>query len=1260
MKNAHKIIVSLAGVALLFTAVLMVRVSFWAFTQIKEAAGARKHTYNVIIRADNLLSDLKDAETGQRGYLLTGDKAFLEPYLTARAGISGQLKELRQLASGSSAQKHLAAMSPLIAAKLAELSYVIELRRKNDMAAMLLTVRESRGKRLMDAIRAEMRGFIQIKEGELARHDAEFQANMRRLYIMIVAISLFALLLALSFIYYNFREARQQFRNLIHLETEHLLALQEDTNKQLQRANATLQISEEKFAVTLNSIGDAVLATDAEGRVTFLNPLAEQLTGWTQAEAAGRQAAEIFRIINEETRQPSANPIKETLANGTIHLLANHTILISRTGGECAIADSCAPIRSRDGLVVGAVMVFRDVTKRKEIETGLEKTRKELETIKKAADEASEFAESMINTVREPLISLDQDLRVVAVSRSFYDFFRVKPEETVGQLIYDLGNKQWNIPKLRELLETILPQKATFDNYEVEHDFADIGRRIMLLNARQIQRVSGKELIILLAIEDITERREIENGLEKTRKELAATKISEDAVREYSESIINTVREPLIALDQDLRVVSASRSFYEVFKVKPEETVGQLIYDLGNKQWNIPKLRELLETILPQKATFDNYEVEHDFADIGRRTMLLNARQIHRVLGKERIILLSIEDITERKKANEALIESEKRVKALFAGVRDAIFVVNVPKDGMPGGFVDVNDVACERLGYTREELLKLSQRDIDSAESAASMPSFARHRSEKGSAVFDAVHRTKDGRLIPVEISSQQLQLGGQQVLMSIARDITERKRFETELRQAKEAAEAANRSKSAFLANMSHEIRTPMNAILGFSQLLRRDTEATPKQKQQIETINRSGEHLLALINDILEMAKAEAGRTTLNPSAFDLHALIEDVEKMLRPRAEAKGLRLGVERSSDLPRFVTADEGKLRQILLNLLSNALKFTVKGAVTLRVSARAAGAEGEFHLTTEVEDTGPGIAPLELARLFHPFEQAQAGRAGGTGTGLGLAISRGYARLMGGNVTVKSKPGQGSVFSFDIAMKAASPAAAAEKARPRPVKGLKPGQPHYRVLVTDDKEDNREFLTQLLGPAGFDVRQAVNGEDALKEFATWLPQLILMDLKMPVMDGYEAMRRVRAGAGGKEVKIVAVTASIFGEANRDALAAGADDLILKPFREAELFEKIRNLLGAEYIYEEETPAAIATVEEENAGTLKPGALDGLPQELISQIREAAINGDFHLLLELSGRVDAHDKHLAGALRALAGKFDTQRILDLLGKEVTV
>jgi PAS domain S-box-containing protein len=288
-----------------------------------------------------------------------------------------------------------------------------------------------------------------------------------------------------------------------------------------------------------------------------------------------------------------------------------------------------------------------------------------------AVEEALRYAESIVETVREPLLVLDADLKIISANRNFYRTFEVTPGETIGCFIYDLGNKQWDIRKLRLLLEETLPEKEAFNDFEVDHNFQDIGHKSMLLNAREIYRKDISAKMILLAIEDITERKEIETGLEKTLQELEATKISEKAALEYAESIINTVREPLVALDQDLRVVKVSRSFYEFFKVNPEETMGQLIYDLGNKQWDIPKLRELLETILPQKATFDNYEVEHDFATIGRHTMLLNARQIQRVLGKERIILLAIEDITERKQAEEELKNAYKQVRSFAARLQE-------------------------------------------------------------------------------------------------------------------------------------------------------------------------------------------------------------------------------------------------------------------------------------------------------------------------------------------------------------------------------------------------------------------------------------------------------------------------------------------------------------------------------------------------------------------------------------------------------------
>jgi signal transduction histidine kinase/CheY-like chemotaxis protein len=578
------------------------------------------------------------------------------------------------------------------------------------------------------------------------------------------------------------------------------------------------------------------------------------------------------------------------------------------------------------------------------------------------------------------------------------------------------------------------------------------------------------------------------------------------------------VREPLLILDTTLRVRSANRAFYQAFHVSPEETENRLIYELGNGQWDIPDLRTLLEDIVPKSSVFDDFELEHTFPVIGRRVMLLNARKL---------------------------------------------------QAGQHG------------------ELLVLAMEDV------------------------------------------------------------TQRRRSEEEVAKAKEAAEAANRAKSTFLANMSHEIRTPMNAILGFSQLMLRDQNLDARQSQYLGTINRSGEHLLALINDILEMSKIEAGRTTLNPTTFDLPDLLNDLEMMFRVRTDGKRLTFVLEIIGDVPRYIMTDINKLRQVFINVLGNAVKFTERGGIRVRVHADREGTT-EPLLRVEVEDTGPGISADDQTMLFRHFEQTKTGQQAGTGTGLGLAISREFVRLMGGDIAVSSEVGTGSIFAIHLPLNESEAQSVHLIDKPRHVLRLKPDQERFRVLVADDVEDNRELLVQFLEPVGFEVRLAWDGAQAIVEFERWRPHLILMDFRMPVMDGHEAIRKIRAAPGGAEPRIIAVTASALDENRQELLEIGADDFIGKPFQEVELFQKIRVHLGVDYVYaDDDVP--------EEATDLTPQSLMSLEPDLIHQMREAVLGADLDQLLAKILEVEPLAPEVARGLRSLAERFEYQELLDLFG-----
>ncbi|MDD2758873.1 MAG: ATP-binding protein [Methylomonas sp.] len=617
-------------------------------------------------------------------------------------------------------------------------------------------------------------------------------------------------------------------------------------------------------------------------------------------------------------------------------------------------------------------------------------------------------------------------------------------------------------------------------------------------------------------------------------------------------------------------------------------------------------------------------------------------------------------DVTEQKQIEAALQKASRYARSLIEASLDPL--VTISPDGK---ITDVNQATENVTGRSREDLIgsdfchyftepnqaRSGYKQAFELGSVTDYPLSIRHVSGK---ITDVLYNA----------SVYRNERGDVEGVFAAARDVTERNRIASELENyrlhleelvtertfalsiAKDAAEAANRAKSVFLTNMSHELRTPMNAILGFTQLIARDKRLPADVLRNIATINKSGHHLLALINEILEISRIESGRCQVSHQPFDLIETLHAAGDMISVRAMAKGLAFTMECAYDLPHYVSGDAHRISQVLLNLLGNAVKFTEHGEVKLKVSKPAEG-----WVRFSVSDTGPGIVKEEQASIFDAFYQIESSLSKGEGTGLGLTISREFVRLMGGELSVISELNRGSTFSFSLPLATAGKPSETTKAR---IIGLKPGQPAPRILVAEDHPDNQQVIEQLLEQIGCEVIIAADGFQAVELFRSHQPNLILMDVRMPVMDGYRSTRRIRESPGGDTVPIIALTASVFEDDKAKVIEAGCNALLSKPVEAEPLFETIGKFLGLTFEYA--APDDALSLQEVEA-TNTEQSLSALPEDLRVALINAAGILDVENSLAIVEKMQAEYPDEAKLLATLIESYAFDKLISLCHKQ---
>ncbi len=1190
--------------------------SYRSATRFAEASGWQKHTYEVLRTLDDVAARLVDAESGQRGYLLTGDQAYLEPYRAAIKSIDQTIANLKNLTSDNpNQQKRILTLEPLLEKELAELQRTIDLRKSERLAATNREVLEGSGKQWMDQIRALLAEMANQEDVLLKLRTEETNESVTRTSHIIFAGALLSiLLLALCF-------------RLLDRELS-----------ERKRAQTALEKSEKWFSTTLGSIGDAVIAADTNGAVTFMNSIAQSLTGWNIEEARGKSMDLVFDIVNKETRRPVETPVKKVFREGKVVGLADHTLLISKNGREFDIEDSAAPIVTNQGAELGVILVFRDIT-----------------DLKQAREEADRY------------FTRSLDLLCIAGSDGYFKRLNPAWEKALGYTIEELLAKPFldfvhpdDRPATIQEAEKLGKGQDTV-SFENRYRCKDGSYRSLLWSATPF----AEQQLIYAVARDVTELKRAEEELRR----------SEERLRLTVESAVDYA---ILMLDPNGHVVSWNAGAERIKGYRAEEILGRhfsQFYAREDVERGKPQ-HELEVATAEGRLEDEGWRVRKDGSTFWANVIITALRDES---GALRGFSKVTRDMTERKRAQEALRQSEERYHLLFDSNPHPVWVYDLKTLAI----LDVNHSAVRNYGFSREEFLSLRITDIRPAEDISALLASAAKRSPDTE--FSGVwkHGKKDGTLIDVEITSHPLVYGGRDARLVVAtdittrkkaeealqqsekrtrlvietafdsfismdaeglitewnhpaeiafgwsreeavgkllsdliiptqyreahsrglkhflatgegpvlnkrielaalrrdghefpvemtisparlgqthifnafvHDITDRKKAEEALLQAKEEAERASKFKDQFLSTMSHELRTPLNAILGFSELLtdERYGQMNQRQSRYVNHIHTSGKHLLKLISDILDLSKIEAGRMEIVREDVAVDSVYTEVLSALQPLADKKSQTLIRQVEPEL--YVRADPTRFNQILMNLIGNAIKFTPEGG---RIELAARSTDGQVRV--EVRDNGPGIPPEDQQRIFEAFyRRAESGKAV-EGTGLGLAITERLVHMHGSQLGIESEPGKGTCFYFLVPLVAIKPKQPAGRTMLKSKAGKAP-----RILVIEDDVAAWQLIQSQLNSAGYEAVRCDPPERAANLAAELQPGAITLDLLMKPVHGLEILLQLKNDHRTSKIPVIVVTI-----VDRPAIgtALGADEYLIKPVEKAALLAAVERCL---------------------------------------------------------------------------------------------